>query len=87
MRAQGGERTQLAHSLISLARLRLRGARSFAPAPGAPVSQAFGLLLVLLYQDYQANTPPMCAHTNNIRERGNEHGLVWLLVVFDSISK
>ena len=57
-RAQGGWRTQLAHSLRSLARFRLRGPRSFAPAPGAPVSQASGLLLVLLDQDYQANTPP-----------------------------
>ena len=58
MRAQGGWRTQLAHSLRSLARFRLRGPRSFAPAPGAPVSQASGLLLVLLDQDYQANTSP-----------------------------
>ena len=42
----------------SLARFRLRGPRSFAPAPGPPVSQASGVLLVLLEQDYQANTPP-----------------------------
>ena len=30
---------------------RLHENRSFAPAPGAPVSQAFGVLLVLLDQD------------------------------------
>ena len=58
---RGGWRTQLTQSLRSLARFRLRGPRSFAPAPGGPVSQASGLLLVLLDQDYQANTPPMCA--------------------------
>ena len=68
----------LASLARSLARFRLRGARSFAPAPGAPVSQASGFLLVLLDQDYQANTPPpMCARTYNIRELGNEQGLVW----------
>ena len=42
MCAQEGWTTQLAHSLRSLARSRLRGPRSFAPAPGAPVSQASG---------------------------------------------
>ena len=62
MRAQGGEGRN------SLTR--------FAPVPGAPVSQASGLLLVLLDQDYQAN-PPMCARTYNIRELGIEQGLVW----------
>ena len=65
------------NSLTRCARFRLCGPRSFAPAPGAPVSQASGLLLVLLDQDYQANTPPMCARTYNIRELGNEQGLVW----------
>ena len=64
---RGGWRTQLAHSLRSLARFRLRGPRSFAPAP---VSQASGLLLVLLDQDSQANTPPMRARTYIIKRSG-----------------
>ena len=55
----------------------LRGVRSFAPAPGEPVSQASGLLLLLLDQDYQANTHTMCARTYNKREVGNEQDLVW----------
>ena len=63
--AQGGWTTQIANLLRSLARSRLRGPRSFALAPGAPVLQASGLLLVLLDQDYQANTPP-CAHAPTI---------------------
>ena len=36
---------------------RLRGPRTFATAPGAPVSQASGLLLVLLDQDYPIQHP------------------------------
>ena len=33
------------------------------------VSQASGLLLVLLDQDYQANTPPPCAHASTVPVR------------------
>ena len=56
----------LRKSLDRFARSRLRGPRSSAPAPWAPVSQASGLLLVLLDQDYQANTPPPRAHVPTI---------------------
>ena len=69
MPAQGGWTTQHAHSLRLLARSRLRGPRSFAHAPGAPVSQASGLLLVPLDQDYQANTPHVRTHLQYKRAR------------------
>ena len=56
---------------------RLREGSSFAAAPGAPVSQAFGCLLVLLDQDYPSQPP--FPRNYIIRElSGNE-----LIVVFD----
>ena len=51
----------------------LLGVKSFAPAWGSPVSQASGLILVLLDKDYPSQHPSKpCARTYNIRERGNE---------------
>ena len=45
--------------------------RCFAPVPGAPVSQASGLLLVLLYwtRTTQANTPHVRTHLQYKRAR------------------
>ena len=69
LRAQGGWTPQLAQSLRSLvSAYAVLGASLLRQ--GAPVSQASGLLLVLLDQDYQANTPP-CAHAPPIKEVGN----------------